>query len=372
MRAALVLIASITVGCSASPSRDVDAARDDAFVVPIDAARYDAGPPVCTGTPAPCAGRAHPECTSGCFHRTCFGDPYLCSHWRTSTDCYAHECEWDNSIDFCSGPTVFCSSFSDEAVCRDYGCDYVTTEPCEGTPRACTSLTAAECAHAPGCMAAGADGGVDAGESDAATADAAVVDAAVGDAGSCRATGCHPLYDASCRCGYSATTADWACGRSGTGGVGAACDTTAMCGAGLFCSRRTNDARGQCRRLCDEDADCATGEGCASVGNFGVSCAGMCLPLAQCNLDTQNCPAGQSCYWLHDTAAMREHQFCNRTGTITGVSLCFDDPTACAEGSICARVILSSRCTPICSTDGDCSGGYACTGTTASGSRFCQ
>jgi hypothetical protein len=188
---------------------------------------------------------------------------------------------------------------------------------------------------------------------------------------------CHPLYDASCRCGYSSMTYDWACGRSGSRGLGASCDLRSDCGAGLLCARQASAARGQCRRLCDEDSDCGAGEGCARIDTIVISCAGYCLPLDECSLVAQDCGSGRGCYWLRDeTAGGREHVFCNRAGTAAEDELCFDDPTACVPGTLCAArldgLTYGHRCRGLCASDDSCEVGDRCVGTTADGARFCR
>lgn len=186
---------------------------------------------------------------------------------------------------------------------------------------------------------------------------------------------CHPLYDASCRCGYSSTTYDWACGRAGGRSLGGSCDAMADCGPGLVCTRGTNAARGQCRQLCDEDSDCAAGEGCAQIERSTISCAGYCLAFDECSLVAQDCGSGRGCYWLYDVAAAREHVFCNRAGNEPDNGFCFDDPTACVPGRVCAARLdgqaYGHRCRALCTTDDDCEAIERCAETTA-GERFCR
>jgi hypothetical protein len=50
-----------------------------------------------------------------------------------------------------------------------------------------------------------------------------------------------------------------ACVADGTLAVGAQCPNGDMCVAGSFCAARPEDRMQLCRKLCDTDADCATG-----------------------------------------------------------------------------------------------------------------
>jgi hypothetical protein len=196
---------------------------------------------------------------------------------------------------------------------------------------------------------------------DAGPPDAGPPDAGPPDARVCGASGsCHPLFDADCGCQYSETSFDYACGRSGSSRAGGACDTPADCAAGLTCSRFTNDARGQCRPLCDEDADCGAGEGCAMLARLSISCAGLCLPLSECSVLAQNCAGDEGCYWVTDSQTGREHTFCNREGTAEPDDLCFDDPTACGRGYLCARFISIPHCDRACDEDADCASFERC------------
>lgn len=213
----------------------------------------------------------------------------------------------------------------------------------------------------------------DAGPRDAGSPPDSGIDAGQDAGPSCPVSGsCHPLFDWSCGCGYSDTTYQWSCGSAGSSPLRGACDTWPDCGPGLLCTRETNAARGWCRTLCDEDADCAPGSACARVGD-SIACAGYCLPLSECSLVWQECGAGRGCYWLRDArAAGREHVFCNRAGTALEGDLCFDDPTACAPGLVCAARPAGSVffCRRLCSSDADCVGGERCSGTAAS-YRYC-
>jgi hypothetical protein len=199
---------------------------------------------------------------------------------------------------------------------------------------------------------------MDAGPIDApvdAPPDVGPPDAPPPDAHVCFSNGtCHPLHDASCGCQYSEASFDYACGRAGRSPVGGTCDTSADCGAGLACSRFTRDAVGQCRRLCAADADCGAGEGCAMLERLSVSCAGLCLPLAECDVLAQNCAGDEGCYWVTDSETGREHTFCNLEGTAEPDDLCFDDPTACGRGYLCARLFSVANCEPVCDEDADC------------------
>jgi hypothetical protein len=368
----ILLAVGSLMGCGSTPMAAPDAAtvpidtgpRPDAYFVEVDA-----GPPVCVGTAMRCTDRPTTQCeaTTGCSVQRCVGSPDPCDLHFDSTDCYRdHGCSWSSSSD-CQGEPAECSTYTSDVACIGAGCAWPFDPPCSGVATPCTALSASACALAPGCMAASDAGPPDSG------VDAATHDAGPSDAGPhCAPSGsCHPLYDASCGCGYSATTFDWACGRAGTTAAGGNCSTSADCRAGLICSRRTTAAAGQCRRLCDEDADCGTGEGCAQVGDIAVSCSGYCLPLAQCNIDMQNCATGQGCYYLADGA--RGFEFCNRAGTAAAQASCFRDPTACMRGYVCGNSLgdpMYDRCHHTCSTTTDCTS-ETCTGTAPSGHTYC-
>ncbi|UJR82137.1 hypothetical protein [Sandaracinus amylolyticus] len=228
-----------------------------------------------------------------------------------------------------------------------------------------------------GSVQPGLDAGRDAGarEDAASPSDAGGHDAGTPplDAGrSCEPFGddCHPLYDASCRCGFDSFSAEWACGTSGSRGVGGICNGTDDCGPGLYCTRTQTVGGGVCRRLCDADADCAAGEGCAEIGRL-APCTGWCVALAECDLSEQDCGAGRGCYWLRDEEAGREHQFCHPAGEET--RNCYGGPTVCAPGVVCVRSSTSSlRCQPLCTTSEECPIATSCTGTTSSGEQFCR
>ncbi|WP_157068966.1 hypothetical protein [Sandaracinus amylolyticus] len=202
-------------------------------------------------------------------------------------------------------------------------------------------------------------------------------DAGAGDGGRTCGTigGCHPLYDASCRCGFDDLTAEWSCGRSGTRREGEDCESAEDCGPGLLCTRSYVVGGGQCRRLCDQDSDCGTGQGCAELGRI-ASCTGWCIALAECDLVGQTCGAGRGCYWMRDQDAARDHVFCHRAGTEQETRSCLRDPTRCEPGLLCVSrtdgVGSTTRCQPLCTTSDDCPVGSSCGGRTAAGVQFCR
>jgi hypothetical protein len=372
----MTFVVGSMMGCGATPMAAPDAAtvpidsgpRPDAYVAPIDA-----GPPVCVGTAMRCADRPTAQCdaATGCSVQRCIGTPDACDLHFDSTDCYRdHGCAWSSGSQ-CQGEPDECSTYTSDTACIGAGCSWPLIPQCGGTATPCTELSAATCALAPGCMLA-----IDAGPPDSG-ADAATHDAGAADAGMhCAPSGsCHPLYDAACGCGYSATTFDWACGRAGTAAAGGNCTTSADCRAGLICSRRTMAASGQCRQLCDADADCGTAEGCAQIGHIAISCTGYCLPLAGCNIDAPTCAAGQVCYYLVDGA--RGFEFCNRAGTAAGGASCLGDPTACMPSYVCGNSLgdpMYDRCHHVCGrTPFDCAavGTETCVGRTPSGHMYC-
>lgn len=368
MRVLLALFAALAfLGCPSPPELvRLDAARPD--TPPIDAfvPLPDVGPPVCAGTVTACSARTVAACEAGpgCRLDRCVGTADDCRLRVDPTDCaYVRGCYWAG--DDCEGEPEPCSVYGTASTCRIAGCSPDDTPSCAGFAPSCESLDLASCEATPGCDPVGIDAGT---ELDAGPPDAGPTDAGR----TCGRSGtCHPLYDASCRCGYSATAFDWACGRSGTGVVGGVCTTSANCGAGLWCSRRTNAASGTCRRLCDEDTDCGASEACAQIDDISVSCSGYCLPLSECSIVDQDCGSGRGCYWLVDGA--REHNFCARAGTAEANDSCYSDPTACMAGYVCASRLgmMYARCHETCTTSSSCPGSETCDNMTAAGEGYC-
>ena len=174
--------------------------------------------------------------------------------------------------------------------------------------------------------------------------------------------------DADCGCEYSTSDARYACDRAGSVAEGGSCDGRGQCAAGLICLRGINSDPGECRRRCEADGECGAGERCAFIDDDrSAACTGFCLPVSECSMERQDCPAGEGCYLFPDDDVA--HFFCHPEGRGTEEDICPRRRSmACEPGLLCAPHYFrpsSHRCQPLCTTDADCGVLSRCTGETA-------
>lgn len=357
----LALVSSFVAavaGCDGGPASAGDAGR----LVVMDSG-YDAGVPVCEGTPQACSEYAVDACSAvaGCgVMGTCAGFRPSCAA-GTRSECVAiRGCRWEMDL-YCGGSAAECSTYRSDFECRGVGCEWRAGTMCQGTPRPCARLSRAQCAGTPGCRLIGA---ADAGPQDAG--DASTPDGG----GDCDPLpgDCHPYYDADCGCEYSTSDARYACDRAGSVAEGGSCDGRGQCAAGLICLRGINSDPGECRRRCEADGECGAGERCAFIDDDrSAACTGFCLPVSECSMERQDCPAGEGCYLFPDDDVA--HFFCHPEGRGTEEDICPRRRSmACEPGLLCAPHYFrpsSHRCQPLCTTDADCGVLSRCTGETA-------
>lgn len=327
----------------------------------------DSGPPpaaVCEGLPVVCSEHSGTACQDvpGCRLRAeCEGFTSCGQPDRLSCE-RVNGCRWDV---YCTGTANSCSTYPYDFECEAVGCDWVGTNDCEGSARACASLSASECLRAPGCHPIGTDAGVDGGAAD---------DAGARDAGACDPSGardCHAYFDRSCGCDYSTSDSRYACGRSGTVSEGGSCSDFGQCAGGLFCHRGGFGDAGECRARCASDAECDAGEACAFIDESygGAPCTGFCLPVSECSFAAQDCSPGEGCYLVPDADADREYAFCHPAGSEEAGGICFSgNSIACQPGLLCAQdpiTVVAWHCQPLCTSDADCDVLSDCTGMTA-------
>jgi hypothetical protein len=120
------------------------------------------GAPRCTGTPAPCTGRAMPFCMLGCTTGAgCAGGVIDCSLYSGGG------CNFCETVVGCAcGSTTTCAEAPDEGpaectsqtnqtTCIQFdACTWRTSGLCMGTPTPCETLDNETCAQAPGCVVA--------------------------------------------------------------------------------------------------------------------------------------------------------------------------------------------------------------------------
>jgi MYXO-CTERM domain-containing protein len=239
-------------------------------------------------------------------------------------------------------------------------------------------------------------------------------------------TGCHTT---GCPAGQTCS-ASGTCTTSmsmGTGGLCSTCTSSASCTAGVCL--RYPDGIGYCGTSCSSNADCQSGDTCATVTGVGgqcihlvsgnPSCAGAsgcrsdadCGAGMRCNTTSGACEAGsttgaglgapcsaatdcassvclggacsQTCDWLNPSSCPSGF-YCNgqATGTCTGTGLCQPGTaggaaigSACASNTdctslFCAEGVCSSPCIPGGTTS--CPTGYACQVGTSAGCGSCQ
>lgn len=156
---------------------------------------------------------------------------------------------------------------------------------------------------------------------------------------------CQPFSSTSSSSGGSSTG-----GAGGTGGTGGAGGTGGTGGTG-------GSGGGGTVVWCGNPDDCAIGETCAPDGTckpgkcdvigciYGYACeAGECVPKnpAACGSDA-------------DCASLGTGYACV-SGVCTAPADQCSDKTQCNAGDKC----VAGKCTPACTTDADCGGGYAC------------
>jgi len=105
----------------------------------------------CVGAPTACSLRTGAQCTRGCAKSgVCSGYASSC-YYLSSYNCYSQRgCYWSSYDSKCQGVATGCYSLSGQATCSGQsGCSWRDT--CEGTPTACSLLTAETCSQQPGC-----------------------------------------------------------------------------------------------------------------------------------------------------------------------------------------------------------------------------
>jgi len=121
----------------------------------------------------------------------------------------------------------------------------------------------------------------------------------------------------------------------GSGEAGDPCmtmdDDTDSCGLGFLCwGTRSDDPNGACVEMCDEQAQCSTGDPCTITNDGALP---LCLP--KCDPLAPDCPLNWACY---DDGGFSDNWFCDRdTSDRLGAH---GDPcefiNACNPGLICA------------------------------------
>ena len=266
----------------------------------------------------------------------------------------------DFGVPVCEGSATACSALSLDACDGTPGC---SAFECTGSATSCSSLDEVTCRTVPGCNVVG-EAPVDLGTADGGPADMGADDMFVNECAP-RSGNCHPYFDADCDCGYSTSDVSWACGRAGGATVGSSCTDFGQCAGGLICHRGQTGDTGRCRRRCEADDECGTGERCAHVGDLSSApCSGYCLPTAQCSVESQDCPVDRGCYVSIDGSGT-EYQFCHPAGAEEAGGFCSaGNSISCQPGLLCGPNFIgtSYRCRELCDTDDDCSGTTSCTG----------
>lgn len=342
--------------------------------------RPDAGPPpppTCGGTPIACADRTQSQCTDGdgCRRDSCRGAP-SCIHHSSASSCYRDSgCTWDGTL--CQGtPDGPCSSWTNATDCFESGCTWNDFDPpCVGTATPCASLHDAACVAQPGCHALDLDAGApDTGMStDAGARDTGAHDAGTDAAASmCTVSGgtCSPFSTSTCganqtciangaapHCTVSAFTLH---------GEGEACAADNECAWGLECHSFDSGVTFRCVRFCHAGSttDCTGSTRCSQLAYTGSTCLRLCAPMPPaCDLATQNCATGSSCYIYLDTISGSEMAGCYRTGSIAVGGSCtyLND---CVRGASCLGSGGTNVCRQTCSATTDCTAGGGCTGVT--------
>lgn len=362
----LVVLGVLVAGCpSGAPA---DGGLDAPFVPPdvpaIDLGMPDVPPPVCIGTPSPCAGAG--DCAPGCYTRACTGTPTSCRSRFDPAECAADVgCAWIARDLLCDGFTTACGAYTTRDPCRWNGCEWSDTPACEGAPSPCELLDEAACLTAPGCrLASEPDAGADAGAD-------APIDAPMSlDAGPlCMvAGGCDPFASRPCPSGQ-------ACIPDRTEGTrcttlsfspdaeGAVCALDNDCAMGLACMGGPGGLR--CRRLCraGSTTDCTAGTVCGAIYDASDPCLRYCMQ--SCDPYAQDCPTGQACVRFAPATGEARIDACLDEGAVAiGGSCVYADD--CVRGGAC----IGSSCRQLCADSSDCSTG-TCSGVTTSGLLYC-
>ena len=160
MRLTLALAATasfLVLGCDSGGGGPSDAGTggmdattpvDSGMMTPTDGG----GPPVCMGTPMPCAGRSEATCEDviGCNWSSCVGSALSCSTIDAEADCNTTQgCRWSGTS--CGGTVTPCSELDGTQCTTTEGCTVAMAAVCSGLARRCETLTREQCSMQPGC-----------------------------------------------------------------------------------------------------------------------------------------------------------------------------------------------------------------------------
>jgi hypothetical protein len=154
------------------------------------------------------------------------------------------------------------------------------------------------------------------------------------------------------KCDISNTTFAAECVTAGAGESGSVCAGAVDCAAGLTC------ASSVCRPFCtaaEVDSVCPTTTTgpplgtCVPISNDGEAVPQLQVCLFDCTPFPNNCPAGEGCTAVVDDNNGLDYFDCEGAGVGMAGDSC-ESNVDCVAGTEC----LSSACTQLCKTTGDC------------------
>ncbi|WP_157068965.1 hypothetical protein [Sandaracinus amylolyticus] len=150
-------------------------------------------------------------------------------------------------------------------------------------------------------------------------------------------------------------------------GEGESCTVDNQCAERLECRGLFSDAF-ECVRQCriGSVGECGAAGRCLMQARTGETCLGLCVPVNDCDLLTQDCPGGRACVLLGDPESEDEIATCLPPGAAAvGQSCAWAD--SCVRGAAC----IGGTCRQLCGDSLDCTTG-TCSGRTVSGVGYCR
>ncbi|UJR82138.1 hypothetical protein [Sandaracinus amylolyticus] len=149
-------------------------------------------------------------------------------------------------------------------------------------------------------------------------------------------------------------------------GEGESCSVDNQCAERLECRALFSELA--CVRQCRIDGvgDCGAAGRCLMQARTGETCLGLCVPVNDCDLFTQDCTGGRACVLLGDPESEGEIATCLPPGAAAvGQSCAWAD--SCVRGAAC----IGGTCRQLCGDSLDCTTG-TCSGRTVSGVGYCR
>jgi hypothetical protein len=154
------------------------------------------------------------------------------------------------------------------------------------------------------------------------------------------------------------------CGKSGTGGEGASCNSGTDCAPGYECV-----GTGTCRHYCCDDTTCNKELADASpydtffcdIANEHQSSGAVvpvCNVVVHCALFTDSCPANETCTIVEVNNNSSLVATCAATGTAGVNESC--ETTHCAQGLACIGAVGLRTCQQLCDQSHPCPSSSTC------------